>query len=204
MSLANTPQRRLEEFRIMVDLIGFFKNGFRVPFGLQINLSCPNTGHDPSKLIGESADVLDIASTLGVPVMSKYSIAPAPIPAVRELQDHPACDAICVSNTIPFGWDGIDWERTWGSTTSPIAHLNGGGLSGKDLLPFVCVWIKRLRDAGFTKPINGGGGILTADDVWEYYDAGASSVFLGSVAVLRPWRVNKIINRANKLNWRQS
>ena len=104
MSLADTPKKRLEEMRLMVETIGFAKDSFSKPFGLQINLSCPNTGHDPRELIGESAKVLEIAASLGVPVMPKYSIASAPIQAVRELNDHPDCDAICVSNTLPFGW----------------------------------------------------------------------------------------------------
>jgi len=202
MSLADTPKKRLEELRLMVETIGFAKESFSAPFGLQINLSCPNTGHDPRELIGESAKVLEIATSLGLPVMPKYSIASAPIEAVRELNDYPACDAICVSNTLPFGWQGVDWQSVWGSKTSPLAKLGGGGLSGKTLCPLVCEWIARLRDAGFTKPINGGGGILSPEDVICYYDAGASSVFLGSIAVLRPWRVKATINQANNLNWR--
>ena len=202
MSLADTPKRRLEELRIMVDTIGFAKDSLSAPFGLQINLSCPNTEHDPHELIGESAKVLETAHMLGVPVMPKYGIASAPIQAVRELEQHPGCDAICVSNTLPFGWQGVDWQNVWGSKTSPLAKLGGGGLSGKALRPLVCEWISRLRDAGFTKPINGGGGILCPEDVVRYHDAGASSVFLGSVAALRPWRVKAIINQANELDWR--
>ncbi|TSC62220.1 MAG: Uncharacterized protein G01um101448_544 [Parcubacteria group bacterium Gr01-1014_48] len=201
MSLADTPARRLEELRIMVETIGFCKRDFLASFGLQINLSCPNTGHDTHELIDESAKILDVASILGVPLMPKYSIATAPIQAIMQLNDHPSCDAICVSNTLPFGWQGLDWKRVWGSTTSPLVHLGGGGLSGKHLQPLVCAWIKTLRNAGFTKPINGGGGILSYQNVNQYYSAGASSVFLGSIAVLRPWEVAHTIEYANRINW---
>lgn len=202
MSLADTTKERLEEFRIMVDMIGLYKDRFSAPFGLQINLSCPNTEHNPSELIDESAKVLEIASTLGMPLMPKYSIASATIQSVLQLNDNPSCDAICVSNTLPFGWKGVDWQNVWGSNVSPLAKLGGGGLSGKTLRPLVCSWIRRLREAGFTKPINGGGGILCLKDVEHYHNAGASSIFLGSVAVLRPWRVKAIIKQANNLNWR--
>ncbi|MDO8486234.1 MAG: hypothetical protein Q7S77_00860 [Candidatus Staskawiczbacteria bacterium] len=202
MSLAGTQQKRLEEFRIMVNMIGFYKNSFSAPFGLQINLSCPNTGHNPSELINESAKVLEIASVLDVPLVPKYSIASAPIEAVLQLNDHPDCDAICVSNTLPFGWIGLDWEKVWGSKVSPLVRLGGGGLSGKTLRPLVCEYIARLRNAGFTKPINGGGGILCPGDVNHYHHVDVSSIFLGSIAVLRPWRVKKTINRANILTWR--
>ncbi len=200
MSVASTLQARLQEFRIMVDMVG--SSHFSASFGLQINLSCPNTGHNSHELMRESLQVLEIVSTLGVPIMPKYSIASAPIEAVLELQDHPVCDAICVSNSLPFGWQGVDWKRVWGSVTSPLAALGGGGLSGKILRPLVCRWITRLRDAGFLKPINGGGGILCPNDVECYNTAGASSVFLGSVALLRPWRVSAIIRQANSLNWK--
>ena len=201
MSLAASPEKRLAELRLMIEMIGLAKDDFSAPFGLQINLSCPNTGHDPGELIGESARVLESAAALGVPLMPKYSIASAPIEAIRALNDHAACDAICVSNTLPFGWQGIDWQRVWGSTTSPLAKLGGGGLSGAVLRPLVCAWIAGVREAGFTKPINGGGGIMCCADVDHYHDAGASSVFLGSVALMRPWRVKKIITHANTLDW---
>lgn len=202
MSLADSPKKRLEELLIMVEMIRFCKDSFSAPFGLQINLSCPNTEHDPHELISESAKMLEIASSLGVPIMPKYSIASAPIQAVLELNNHSGCDAICVSNTLPFGCRGVDWQSVWGSKTSPLARLGGGGLSGKTLRPLVCEWIARLRDAGFMKPINGGGGIMCPKDTEHYNHAGASSIFLGSVATLRPWRVGAIIRQANKLEWR--
>ncbi len=202
MSLGDTPEKRLGEFKAMVEMIGLAKNEFSAPFGLQINLSCPNTGHDPSELIGESAEVIEIANSLGVPVMPKYSIASAPIEAIMELQNHNGCDAICVSNTLPYGWEYVG-EIVWGEKESPLKKLGGGGVSGRILLPYVCDWISRLRKAGFTKPINGGGGILHAEDVNSYRKSGASSVFLGSVAALRPWRVKGIINEANGLRWEE-
>lgn len=202
MSLASTSEKRLEELRIMIDMIGFCMNGFSAQFGLQINLSCPNTGHNPSELIDESAKALEIAGTLGVPVMPKYSIDSAPISAVLKLKDHPNCDALCVSNALKFGWSGVDWQRAWGSTDSPLAKLGGGGLSGKTLRPLVCKWISELRQAGFNKPINGGGGILYPIDVAHYNRTGASSVFLGSVAILHPRNVKAVIDKANSLDWR--
>ncbi len=202
MSVADTPSRRLDELKLMVKMLAYVKAEFLAPFGLQINLSCPNTGHDPKELIKESERVLAVAAALEVPVMLKYSIASAPIPAVMQLNDHPDCDAICVSNSVPFGWEGINWKEVWGSDVSPLAHMGGGALSGKVLCPLVCRWIAELRDAGFTKPINGGGGILRPEDARSYRSAGASSIFLGSVVVLRPWRVQAIIEEVNCLNWR--
>jgi dihydroorotate dehydrogenase len=203
MSLADAPEGRLEELRQMVDLIGEQKDRFSASFGLQINLSCPNTKHDPRQLVGESEKALAVASKLGVPLMPKYSIASASVAAIRELGCNPFCDAICVSNTVPFGSPCIDWQKVWGSKKSPLEKYGGGGLSGPALCPLVCDWIAYLRDSGFTKPINGGGGIMRPDDVRRYLAAGTSSVFIGSVASLRPWRVKAIISQANSLEWRR-
>ena len=202
MSLEDTPQKRFKEFRIIAEMISYFKKSFSAPFGLQVNLSCPNTEHSPSELISESAEVFEILSVIDVPLMPKYSIASAPIKAVMELNGNPNCDSICVSNTLPFGWPGINWRKVWGSSVSPLAHLGGGGLSGPELLPHVCRWIRSLRDLGFEKPINSGGGIFCPSDVDKYHQAGADSIFVGTVATRHPRRVLSIVQHANQVKWR--
>jgi len=208
MSVGDTPARRLEELRIATDMIGMCKDNFRAQLGLQMNESCPNLEHhDPRVLIGETDKRLDVAAAIGVPLMPKFSIASAPIKAILELNDHPHCDGICVSNTLPAGWDGIDLKKVWGTKTSPLTRYGGGGLSGKPLLPLVCEWVMRLRDAGFTKPINVGGGIMSPANVLEAHKAGGSSIFLGTVMAFASffpfiWDIGAIVTQANKLEWR--
>jgi imidazole glycerol phosphate synthase subunit HisF len=60
----------------------------------------------------------------------------------------------------------------------------------------VADWVAAARATGICKPINAGGGILSARDALTLLDAGADSVFIGSAAILRPWRVAGIIRRA--------
>lgn len=201
MSVAATKIERLAELWHAVTILSFEKVHFKSKFGFQINVSCPNTGHNTGELIGEMLEVIKIAKLLEVPVMLKFAVDTATPLDMMVLNHHPDCDAICVSNTLKFGAPGIEWEKAWGNKISPLSDLGGGGLSGDTLRPLVCDWIKCLRDKGFTKPINGGGGILHSAHVHEYYSAGASSVFIGSVAALRPWRVRSIINEANRLTW---
>ena len=132
--------------------------------------------------------------------MPKFNIL-APVCAVREISRDPHCDAICVSNTIPWGKlpERINWKKLFGSEISPLAEFGGGGLSGKPLLPLVAEWVRKARLCDVKKPINAGGGILSPDDLVPLRLAGASSVFIGSVATLRPWRVKKIIKKAYQL-----
>jgi len=47
MAVGNTPEGRLYEIKAMIDLLLAYKNKFAAPVGLQINVSCPNTKHNP-------------------------------------------------------------------------------------------------------------------------------------------------------------
>jgi dihydroorotate dehydrogenase len=179
-SLANTLDKRLDEMKRIIDIIKLSQCTFSIPFGLQINFSCPAVEHNRNSIVNETIRMLDIAKTLHMPLMPKYSINSATIEELLEINDHPSCDAVCLSNSIKAGYVG---------------------LSGAPLRLMVCERIEKLRDAGFTKPINGGGGILCCKDVDRYYQAGASSVFVASVAMLRPWRIKGIIKHANSLDW---
>ena len=195
MSVASTPRERLEELCGFVNILKEHLSRFRAPVGLQLNFSCPNTGLHTEELLGEVNDGLGAVAQLGIPIVPKFNIR-LPIETAQKIAEHPSCDALCVSNTIPWGQfpDRIDWEGLFGSNESPIAHIGGGGLSGKPLLPLVSEWVYQARKAGITKPISAGGGILSQKDVRVIMRAGADSIFLGSIAILRPWRVRGIVS----------
>lgn len=57
-------------------------------------------------------------------------------------------------------------------------------------------WVRSARDQGFAKYLIAGGGILSERDVDYMFDQGASGIELGSIAILRPWRVKRVIRRA--------
>lgn len=198
MSVALEPEDRLAELRGFVDLFTEGLPDFCSDVGLQINYSCPNAGLHLDKLPGEVKEGLRIASRLGIPLMPKFNVE-LPIEQAIEIGKDPNCDALCISNTVPYGHlpNEIDWKGLFGDV-SPLAHLGGGGLSGKPLLPLVIKYLHRLRREGFTKPINGGGGILSLSDARRVLNAGADSIFLGSIAFLRPWRVRGIIQAINR------
>lgn len=193
MSVGKTADERIAELEYFVDIVSSFLPSFHAPVGLQINYSCPNIGLRLDTLIDEALNGLDIASRLMIPLMPKFNLC-VPPEVVADIAAHPACDAICTSNTIPWGElsNAIDWYELFGSHRSPLAHLGGGGLSGKPLLQLVIEWIKRARKIGIEKPINGGGGILSHDDAMSVLDAGANSFFIGSMATLRPLRVDRV------------
>jgi dihydroorotate dehydrogenase len=203
MSVAETVEKRINELLDFIKLYKRYEYGFRpCHIGLQINYSCPNVEHELSSddLVDEARQGLTLASELDIPLMLKFN-ALAPVGIVKVISEHESCDAICISNTIPWGKlpERIDWEGLFGTKTSPLANLGGGGLSGAPLLPIVRDWLIDARKIGITKHINAGGGILCPDDVNVLHKAGADSIFLGSIRMLRWWRMKNTIKRAHEL-----
>lgn len=199
MSVAAGFDERLSEMVAVFDKLKHVTCDVRpVRIAIQVNLSCPNAGLDLGHLAREAGCMLNVSVRCGVPVMVKLN-ALIPIETASVIAEHPGCAALVMSNTIPWGQlsDRIDWRGLFGSDVSPLARYGGGGLSGKPLLPIVVDWIRRARAAGITKPIVGGGGILSRADADRVLDAGASAIELGSVSILRPWRVAGIIRHVN-------
>ncbi len=197
MSVAHTAEERISELLDFIDLFSIHLPRFQASVGLQINYSCPNVGLHLSELLNEIDEGLRIASRLGIPLMPKFNVT-IPVEIARDIGNHHCCDAMCVSNTIPYGQlaPRIDWHKLFGRE-SPLQQFGfgGGGLSGKPLLPLLLAFILKIRDAGFMKPINAGGGILSLHDalrVMDRLDDRTDSISLGSIAFLRPWRVREI------------
>ena len=200
MSVAVTSQERMRQAKLFfAKLPPLIEANGKEKIGLQINLSCPNVGLDPKEMLSEVQETLDSARQLGILTLIKLN-ALVPVEVGIELASHEACDGIVMSNTIPWGKlpEQIDWKRLFGSTKSPLESLGGGGLSGWPLREIVGDWVHAARDHGFTKYLIAGGGILSERDVGYMFDQGASGIELGSVAILRPWRVKGMIRQALK------
>lgn len=200
MSVETEAKARISEALSFVQMFrSFVESKGMDNVALQVNFSCPNVGLDPTHLVDEVAEVLDATVRLGVATMVKLS-ALVPVETACKLAQHDGCDAIVCSNTIPWGQlaDRIDWKGLFGSNESPLKRYGGGGLSGKPLLPIVESWIRSAVGHGMKKPIVGGGGVLRRKDADCLLDAGASAIELGSVAILRPWRVASIIGHVNR------
>lgn len=199
MAIGDSRGYRIAEAREFSLLIDKHRHEFNTGFGLEVNLSCPNAGHDTEKLAREASELLEILRKTELPISVKMNVLIKPELA-KKLTDSRMCDAITVSNTIPYGQlpELIDWKRTFGAE-SPLKKYGGGGLSGWPLLPIVTKWVKEARSIGIDAPIIAGGGIQKKEDVNILKDAGASAVSICSAAVLRPWRVQGIIDYANEL-----
>ncbi len=196
MPIGDTPNERLQEIIEMARMLANERASFGAPFGLQINLSCANTGLDTLQLADEAIDLLDATEHYlpGIPLMPKFSAELEP-EFILPIACAANCHAVCISNAVRWGAlpQRIAWHRLFGQNHSPLHKFGGGALSGAPLLPIVIDWVLRARAIGMTKPINAGGGILSVDHAQAMFEAGADSVALGTVAILRPWRVKRII-----------
>ena len=146
---------------------------------IQVNVSCPNQEHD----VDPDAIVEALMDT-GLPLVVKVNSL---FPVKRAL----GFPNICVSNSLPWA-DVFKGE-------SPLAKYGGGGVSGRPLLRRTALWVKDARSLGYKGHINAGGGILCKKDVDTLAKVGADSIFIGSVAILRGWRVSGIIKHARKV-----
>lgn len=188
---------KIDECKSFLDLLHAYKENFCSPFGLQLNCSCPNVAATIKTIA-----YLNILAELNIPLLVKLD-ATASMSETRWLAEHPACDGFVVSNAIPFKQgEQIPWYPLFGQgyPMRKVGKTKGdGGLSGSPLLPLVLYWIETVRAYGITKYINGGGGIMGPQDAEAVIKAGANSIFLGSIAFLRPWRIRKAIQHAREI-----
>jgi dihydroorotate dehydrogenase len=200
MSVEKTAEERELELKNFITLFKKELPKFRTQVGIQLNLSCPNTEHQLDELETETVSALHKLSVLNVPIDLKVNIFFSN-KILKLVSDERLCDVITVSNTIPFGSRliGLNWFEIFSSDASPLQKYGGGGLSGKTILPYVLERISGLRAIGVDIPIKGSGGIMQPDDVNRMKHAGADAIEFATAAMLRPWRVKKIVKRAEEI-----
>jgi len=201
MAIGKNKEERLKETENFVALLKKELPKFKASVGVQVNMSCPNTGHRTTDLALEAFATLELFSSLNIPIDLKVNTL-FDIALLKKIEDNKLCDIITVSNTIPYGTydEKINWQHLLGCSVSPLAKYGGGGLSGKIIFSLVAKKILEMRISGEIKmPIKGGGGIMTAERVNLMKFVGANAIEFATVSMLRPWRVKKIIKRANKI-----
>lgn len=198
MSIKHTAAERITEMREIARILKQQLPQFIGHPFLEINFSCPNVGLNSTELIGEVTTVLELAASLGIPLIPNFSVEISPA-AASAISNHPACDALSIANTVKFGHlpNRINWRKLIGTEISPLAKFGGGGMSGPALFPLLRDWlgVARATDYRF-KPLIVGGGIFSVADVKEIVHVGWPLLYgikLASVGIHRPWRVRSMI-----------
>ena len=201
MAISETKSERMAERRAFVREMKIRLPSFNAPVAIQENFSCPNVGHNLDELFGEIWEGMAIFAELDIPYIPKFNIL-VPPERVLEVAKDKRVDAVCVSNTIPFGElpEWIDWKKLFGSSTrSPLEErgFGKGGLSGAPIWPAVHDWVKRYGKLVPPIPLIAGGGLMCCQDVYDLTAIPCvECVQIGSVATLRPHRLNPMVKTA--------
>ncbi|WP_096199289.1 dihydroorotate dehydrogenase [Bacillus sp. FJAT-45350] len=156
---------------------------------LELNISCPNVkkggiafGTMPEVAAELTKKVKDASS---VPVYVKLSPNVSDIVAMAKAVEAAGADGLSMINTL-LGMR-IDLK-----TRKPILANGAGGLSGPAIKPVAIRMIHQVSQA-VSIPIIGMGGIQTAEDVIEFFLAGASAVAVGTANFVDPFICPTII-----------
>ncbi len=158
--------------------------------GLELNISCPNV-KDGATLFGASEE---LASELtrevkkvcaNTPLFVKLSPNITDIVSMAVAVEKAGADGLSLINTL-LGMR-IDLN-----SRKPILARGSGGLSGPAIKPVAIRMIYEVSRK-LNIPIIGMGGITCADDVIEFFLAGASAVAIGTENFINPYACPDII-----------
>lgn len=207
MLMATTFLEKIKEAEEICKIlsVNFFPTTAYHQYAIQINFSCPNTGHEQAQDVKEIVAVLKVfREYFPIAVLiPKFDllVEPSTIAVVKRY-----CDAFCIANTLPFGKkkDANWWKRLFKNGVSPLQkYFKGkfqGGLSGSPLFPLLVDWLEKMEQYDPAVVIIAGGGIMKKKDIDRLAQFNiVHGIALGSVAILRPWRMRSLIDYGNKI-----
>ncbi|OLO40824.1 dihydroorotate dehydrogenase B catalytic subunit [Alkalihalophilus pseudofirmus] len=157
---------------------------------LELNISCPNVkkGGIAFGTIPEVAAELtkEVKNVSSVPVYVKLSPNVADIVGMAKAVEEAGADGLSMINTL-LGMR-IDLK-----SRKPILANGAGGLSGPAVKPVAIRMIHQVSQA-VSIPIIGMGGIQSAEDVIEFFLAGADAVAVGTANFVDPFICPEIID----------
>ncbi|WP_433749583.1 dihydroorotate dehydrogenase [Falsibacillus pallidus] len=158
---------------------------------LELNISCPNVktggiafGTDPSIAKELTKKVKEVSS---VPVYVKLSPNVGNIVEMAKAVENGGADGLTMINTLI----GMRMDL---KTAKPILANKTGGLSGPAIKPVAIRMIYEVSQH-VNVPIIGMGGIQNAEDVIEFFYAGASAVAVGTANFVDPFVCPGIIEQ---------
>lgn len=179
------------------DYIAVAKEISKAPnvYALELNISCPNVktggiafGTIPQVAKDLTKKVKDVSE---VPVYVKLSPNVTNIVEMAKAVEDGGADGLTMINTL-VGMR-IDLK-----TGKPIIANKTGGLSGPAIKPVAIRMIHEVSQH-VSLPIIGMGGVQSAEDVIEYYYAGASAVAVGTANFVDPFVCPTIIEELPEL-----
>ncbi|MBN8207411.1 dihydroorotate dehydrogenase [Bacillus sp. NTK071] len=183
--IANVAGSTIEEYVAVAKRISTASN----VHALELNISCPNVkegglafGTVPETAYEVTKAVKDVSN---VPIYVKLSPNVTDIVQIAKVVEKAGADGLTMINTL-LGMR-IDLK-----TGKPILANGAGGLSGPAIKPVAIRMIHQVSQK-VSIPIIGMGGVQSAEDVIEYFLAGASAVAVGTANFVDPFTCPSII-----------
>lgn len=156
---------------------------------IELNISCPNVkeggisfGTDPEIAAKLTMAVKEASE---VPVYVKLSPNVSDITKIAVAVEQAGADGLSMINTLLGMRIDLKSEK-------PVIANRTGGLSGPAIKPIAIRMIYEVSQR-VSIPIIGMGGVTCADDVLEYFLAGASAVAVGTANFVNPYVCPEII-----------
>lgn len=155
--------------------------------GMEINASCPNTNDNLLVNTGKVIKSCEaVKAVCRFPVILKLSVVHDVKTIVKEVER--TVEALSI-NSVP-------WSVAFPERRSPLAHLGGGGVSGKVAQPFTWKLVKEL--VGATKIPVIGPSVWDFEDIAKLRGLGAEAISFGSVFLKYPWRPTLFVRKDMK------
>jgi dihydroorotate dehydrogenase len=155
--------------------------------GIEINASCPNTMYD---LLVNTEKIIESCET--VRSVSRFPV----ILKLSTVHDVSSIIGRVEGFVEAFSINSVPWVMVFPEQQSPLAHMGGGGVSGKIAQPFTWKLVEELSK--MTKiPVIG-------PSVWDYEDIeklraiGAKAISFGAIFLRYPWRPTFFVNKDRK------
>lgn len=181
----------VQNARIVVNVVGSQVEDFSIVIerledsaaeAYELNVSCPNVKQGGVEFGADTRVLADLVSQARAvtkrPLFVKLSPALSDIGGSARAAVDSGADAISVINTIPGLL--IDTEKR-----RPALGFGTGGVSGPGLLPVGLLATWKVSKS-VSVPVVGVGGVTSADEVVQYFLAGASLVAVGTAALKDP------------------
>ncbi len=164
--------------------------------GYELNLSCPNDTRLEGRSFALDPDAVDevvgrVRRSTDRPLLVKLAPHDPDLPDTARRAEGAGADGITVVNTLP----GLAL-RAPGSR--PLLGAGPGGISGPALRAVGVHAVWRVA-AAVEVPVVGVGGILSAEDAWQYLSAGASLVQVGTGSFADPRCAERIVGGLERL-----
>lgn len=144
---------------------------------VEINMSCPNVerlmdnGTNPTWV---EAITKKVKKQLKIPVIAKLTPNITDITTIATAAENGGADAVSLINTLK----GLAIDL---KTQKPILTNTFGGLSGPAIKPVALRMVYEVKNK-IKIPIIGIGGIMSKNDIYEFFCAGADAVQIGTLS----------------------